>query len=721
MGAVVKQHTRKAAVLALALAIALGPRAGAQDEPSLAGAAPAAKDAAPAQPSVTSPSAMAAAPARAQPGPANPGPAAQSSARPAPASQAGARLSAGQPIPPAELAAFADGYVRAAMARDHIAGVTVSVVQDGQLVFKRGYGYADLERGRAVDPDRSLFRIGSISKTFTWIAVMKAVEAGRMRLDQPVNLYLPEKLRIPDQGFDQPIRVANLMDHSPGFEDKALGQLFEDRFDFVRPLEVYLRQARPRRVRPPGVVSSYSNYGAALAGEAASRVAGKPYERLIEDEILGPARLAHTTFREPHPPKPGLPAPMPAALAGDLAAPYRWTGSGFERRGYEYIEQVAPAGAASSTAADMARYMLLLLGDGSLEGAAIYGPATARAFRTPLRATPPRINGWAHGFVVYVLPGGYKGYGHDGGTLSFFSNMVVAPDLELGVFISTNTEGGEGLAGSFAPALIRQFYAPPPAPPRPGSPALIQQARAFTGYYLGTRRAYSGLEGFVTGARAGLQVGVTGDGRLLLAGPDGASAWVPDGAVGSGRFIGSQDDSRIAFEMQNGQATALLPSSGSVLYQRVSAWRSPRGLLLWAALTAAAALVTVLGLAIRNRREVRESAIQARASLVQNIQAGLWLAAFLLFGLWIGKALSDLAWVMYNWPGVLLILASACALVAAALTVPTLIALPAIWSGGRRVESWTYLRKAFFTVTVAIYLVFSVILGLHGALSPWSG
>jgi CubicO group peptidase (beta-lactamase class C family) len=82
------------------------------------------------------------------------------------------------------------------MDRDHIAGVTIAVVQNGQVVLKKGYGVASLKDGRAVDPDKTLFRIASISKTFTWIALMNEVEAGRMRLDTPINLYLPEpKLR----------------------------------------------------------------------------------------------------------------------------------------------------------------------------------------------------------------------------------------------------------------------------------------------------------------------------------------------------------------------------------------------------------------------------------------------------------------------------------------------------------------------------------------------
>lgn len=714
----------KAALAALALALALPALAGAQDEP-IPKAEPAAASPAAPIPNVELKPKPAPKPHPAAPAPATPIASAAAAARPAaPAApvQPGARLGAGQPLPPVELEAFVDGLVKDAMQRDHIAGVTVSVVQNGQVVLKKGYGFASLNPARPVDPDRTLFRIGSISKTFTWIAVMKEVEAGRMRLDQPVNLYLPPRLRVPDQGFDTPIRVINLMDHSPGFEDRVLGQLFEENFNHVRPLELYLRQARPKRVRAPGLASSYSNYGAALAGEAAAWTSGKPYERLIEEEILGPARLAHTTFREPHPAKAGLPASMPAEIAADISDPFRWSGVGFQRRSYEFIEQIAPAGAASSTAADMARYMLLQLGAGTLDGVTIYGPATARAFRTPIRPGPPGINGWAHGLIVATLPGGHQGYGHDGATLSFYSNMVVVPDLNLGLFISTNTESGVSLSARFAPAVVRQFYARPQVFPRPGSPELAQRADLFSGDYVGTRRAYSGLEGFVMRvARAGVKVGVSPDGRLVLSDFGGSSTYVPEGPVEDGRFIAPQDESRLVFLMKDGRATAFLPGGNGLLYERAAAWEKPATLGWLAALTALAAITTFVGLAVRNRRDLRQSSAQSRASLVQNIQAGLWLAAMALFGLFVSKATADVAWVMYHWPGALVILASTCAAVASALTLVTVMALPAVWSGGRRVDSWSYLRKASFTVTVLIYAAFAVMLGAWGALIPWSG
>ena len=634
---------------------------------------------------------------------------------------AGARLQAGQTIAPAELETFVDGVVTQAMQRQHIAGVTVSVVQNGQVLLKKGYGFASLSPQRAVDPDRTLFRIGSISKTFTWIAVMKEVEAGRMRLDQPVNLYLPEQVQVRDQGFDRPVRVVDLMDHAAGFEDRAYGQLFVRDYQYIRPLELYLRRERPKRVRPPGQVSSYSNYGAGLAGEAVSWVSGRPFERLMEEEIFLPLGMRHTTFREQRPSKAALPAPMPAELAADVAEGFRWRGGGFEPRPYEYIGQLAPAGSASSTAGDMARYMLALLGGGQLGGAAIFGPGTAQAFRTPVLATPPGVNGWAHGFIVEPLPGGRTGYGHAGATPTFMSNMVTAPELNLGVFVATNTPSGAALAQDLPQAVVREFYAAPTPFPRPGSPGLSQEAARFAGHYLSTRRAYGGLEGFVGLLTGDAEVRATPAGRLVTTDAGGPRVWVPDGPIEQGQFVAADGDDRLAFRMSGGQAVSYQSAAGLQQFERTSFWRSPAALGLMTGLTAAAAIVGLAGAMLRSRREQRENQVQNRAALVQNLQAALWLISMATFGVWGAKTLFDPARLVFGWPEPLLVTASACGLVAAALTATTLVALPAVWRGGRRVDSWPILRRAAFTVTVLIYLTFSILLARSGALAPWSG
>lgn len=637
-----------------------------------------------------------------------------------PATAAGARLAAVEPLPQAELEAFTDGLIRDAMDREHIAGVTVAVVQNGQVVLKKGYGAASLSPLRRVDPDTTLFRIGSISKTFTWIALMKEVEAGRIRIDAPINLYLPEILAVKDQGFRAPVRVINLMDHSGGFEDRALGQLIEKNPQRERSLAEYLMKERPHRVRPPGAISSYSNYGAALAGEAVTYVTGRPYERLIEDEILTPLALNHTTFREARPRDPGLAGPMPAPLARDLSQGFRWTAAGFKARPYEYLGHIAPAGSASSTAADMARYMSMLLNNGSLDGATIYGPKAAQAFRTPIRQVPAGINGWAHGFIQYALPGGHAGYGHDGATLSFVSRMVVAPDLKLGIFISTNTETGAELVRRYPDRLVRQFYMPPQLFPRPGDPALVALSKRYEGHYLGSRRAYGGREGFIGLLRSGVTVDVTPEGRLLTIDANGPRAWTPEGDPALGRFISATGDEHIAFLGDGPRATAFMGALGEQTFERAHFWTETTVMATVAALAGLCAAVTLAGIFLRNRREFRQTPIQSLMSLIQNIQAALWLTSLGLFAMWLSKT-ADGANIMYGWPGPSLMIGEACAIVAAVMTVITALFLPAVWRGGRRVDSWTQLRKAGFTLTVAIYLSFSALLLIWGAFEFWRG
>ncbi|WP_293676142.1 serine hydrolase [uncultured Phenylobacterium sp.] len=696
-----------AAMMLLLAPVALAPAAVAQDTSPAQNTPPAESAPAAAVPKRPIPS------TRLRPAPAAPAPAAAIPRQPN-----GARQAVGQALDPAELEAFMDGWIANAMAREHVPGATISVVQNGQVILKKGYGFADLANRRRVDPDRSLFRLGSVSKTFTWILLMKEVEAGRIRLDRPINLYLPEKVRLPGKGGE--IMVRNLMDHSAGFEDRALGQLFENDPRRVRPLDLYLRQERPDRVRAPGVLSSYSNYGVGLAGAATAFVSRKTFERRVEDLITGPLGMNHTTFREPRPERRGLPGAMPARLRGDVATGYGWRAAGFMADDYEYIGHIAPAGSASSTAGDMSRFMLMLLGDGAWNGTTVFGPQTARAFRSPIQKTPPGINGWAHGFIMMDLPGGRRGYGHLGHTIAFHTNMTLVPELGLGVFISTNGERGGKLSDVLPAAVVRHFYTAPPIFPRPGSRDLVEAGEIFEGDYISTRRAHGGLEAFVHLLQGQAEVDVTSGGRLVVARNGESMAFVPEGPVSEGRFISTVGEERIAFRMRDGHPVSFRSGPNIETLERAAFGERVSTLIAGAVLTLLAAVATLVGLAVRNRRDLRQNQMQARASLVQTIQAGLWIAAIGLFALW-GAGASDVQAIMYRWPGPLVVTASACALVAAALTLVTIVATPAIWQGGRRVDSWPVLRKVSFTLTVLIYAGFSVLLALGGALEPWSG
>jgi CubicO group peptidase (beta-lactamase class C family) len=606
----------------------------------------------------------------------------------------------------------------------HIAGTTVSIVQDGRVVLEKGYGFASFAPPRRVDPKTTLFRIGSISKTFTWIEVMRAVEAGKVDLDTPVNTYLPPELRLPDEGFKEPIRVRDLMTHSPGFEDRVLGVLFAARPSDLLPLDDFLARYRPRRVREPGEVSSYSNYGAGLAGAIVEQVNGAKWQDLIERDVIEPLGVTHITGREPYPARAGLPEPLSAELTQDLSKPFRWNGVTYGERAFEYITQIAPAGAMSASASDMACYMLLLLGDGTLDGVTVFGAQAARAFRTPLTKLSPDLGALDAGFFDQPLPGGFRGYGHNGATLSFFSDMTVVPALRLGIFASTNTEGGAALSDALPARVIERFYAPPREPPAAvGNVDVAAARRTFAGNYLSTRRRYSGLEGFVMRVQSVVSIGVTPDGYLVASGVGGSPQRFVQGP-GHDDFVNANGPSgglgRIHFERDGDRAIriAVVP----IAFERTTPLYDRSTLVFCAGLALLAALAIAIGGFLRLASKPAASEGQRLAGRVQLGCAWLWLASFVAFAMFAARA-ADAVNIVYTWPGVPMLAASSAALLASALTFVSALFLPAVWrgalDGARPVAGWSTWRKTRYTLAFLIFAALAIVLGAWGALAPW--
>lgn len=616
------------------------------------------------------------------------------------------------------LETFVDGVMASAMAQQHVAGAAVVVVQNGQVVLKKGYGVDRLSPRRAVDPDRTLFRLGSVSNTFTWIALQKEIESGRMRLDAPVNLYLPERLQIKDQGFRQPIRLRDLITHTAGFEDKALGVLVERDWRRERNLNTYLRQERPRRVREPGQTISYSNYGAALAGGALANVRGDTYERVIEQILLVPAGLANTTFREPRPERPDLVQPMTPAMAANVTQNLAWSGGRFVARPFEYLGHNAPAASASATPADMGRYMTLLLAGGGAGGVTVWSPAVDRALRGDLYRPASGAVAWTGGLQDLPLPGGRRGFGHDGSTLFSNANLMIVPSLNLGVFVAANSGDAAHLTGDLPAQIVREVYGPAAAPP-PGS-ANPPAVSNYVGAYLTTRRAYSGLEAFVGRLRGGVTVQAGTNGAIATKVDRVSRAWFPSDQPSVYRAADG-DPQPLVFRLDDaGRAHALVGSAGSVTYERRGALDNP---LLMAGLAGAAlicALAVVGGLFFRFSANARQSMVQSRAALSQTLQSVLWLIAMGCFGAWALAGSAKIERLLLDWPGGLVITASACALVAGILGVGNLVLLPLVWKGGRRVDSWSVGRKLRFTLTTLIFASLTVLIGLWGGLTPWA-
>jgi CubicO group peptidase (beta-lactamase class C family) len=390
----------------------------------------------------------------------------------------------------AELEAFIDGVMEANLREKHVAGATVSVVKDGALFFAKGYGYANVDQRRPVDAERSMFRIGSISKLFTWTAVMQLVEQGKLDLDTDVNKYIDFK--IPDT-YPQPITLRAIMTHTPGFEEDGRDLFTEDSARMI-PLGKWVATHIPGRVRPPLTYSSYSNYATALAGYIVARVSGMSWDDYIEQHILTPLGMTHTTGRQP----------LPARFKPDMSDGYSWGDGRFNLKKFEIVNGASPAGSVGASAADMARFMLAHLGNGAAPGGArILAESTAVRMHTRTFGHDPRLPGFALGFYEKSSHG-IRIIGHGGDTRLFHSDLALIPSENVGVFVSYNTDtGGELSFGPFLTQFLDHYY-PTPPPPTVLPADARAQAKLVVGEYAFNRRSYTtfqkalGLTGDIT-------------------------------------------------------------------------------------------------------------------------------------------------------------------------------------------------------------------------------
>ncbi|HEY0437654.1 MAG TPA: serine hydrolase domain-containing protein [Phenylobacterium sp.] len=385
---------------------------------------------------------------------------------------------AAHPLTAEDVSAYFDGMIPSEMERADIAGVVIVVVKDGQTLFERGYGVADVKSGRPVDPDATLFRPGSISKLFTWTAVMQLVEAGKIDLDADINRYLDFKVPPLD---GKPITMRQLMTHTPGFAD-ASKDLFPPDVAHLKPLSRMREVPMPERIFPPGTTPAYSNYGASLAGYIVQRVSGQRFEDYVAAHIFAPLGMTHSTFEQP----------LPKAWAANMSSGYR-TASG--RPGPYELVQMPPAGALATTGSDLSRFMIAHLQDGEYQGQRILGAQTA-AYMHSLQFQPaPPLPGMALGF--YQEPAnGHRVIGHAGDTGLFHSDLHLWLDDHVGMYISLNSAGtggagalGVGLRTSVFRGFNNRYFPAARAADPPTWPSAKADGQTLSGYYLSTGRS----------------------------------------------------------------------------------------------------------------------------------------------------------------------------------------------------------------------------------------
>ena len=377
------------------------------------------------------------------------------------------------PLDAADLGAFFDGIIPLQLERNDIAGATVWVMKDGKLLLQKGYGFADAKEQKPVDPTQTIFRLASISKLFTWIAVMQLQEQGKLDLDTDVNNYLDFKIR---PAFGKPITLRNLMTHTGGFEEEVRNILLI-KTKKTLTLRDFLIENQPHRLFAPGTIPGYSNYGVGLASYIVQRVGGEPFEQYVAEHIFLPLGMTHSSFYQP----------LPTELEKLPSEGYRGS-TDKPALGFEVFNP-AGAGGLSSTASDMGRFGQALLNGGALDGKRILKSETLDAmYRPQFRASnqmPPICMGFYE-----TWRNGLRWIGHEGDLIAFHSLFFLERSQKLILFVAFNTASASAKP---RPELVQMFsdrYFPSNQ-----KQEFVQESRdelhAIEGTYQSTRRADS--------------------------------------------------------------------------------------------------------------------------------------------------------------------------------------------------------------------------------------
>ncbi|MDO4258378.1 MAG: serine hydrolase domain-containing protein [Actinomycetaceae bacterium] len=403
-----------------------------------------------------------------------------------------------------------DGYMPAALESQKIAGATVAVVKDGQVLTTRGFGYADTGKGgsgeaKAVDPEETLFRVASISKIPTSIAVMQLVEDGKIDLDADINTYID----IPIQRrFDSPITVRHLLTHTAGFEEHKGEGTGKESFD----LEVGVMTEPPEQVYEPGTTPAYSNYGMNALGLIVQKVSGQRFEDYVKTQIFDPLGMDSTTYEQP----------VPEHLKWRLSQGY--TDSTQSAGAFEVAPQ--PAGSLTSSAEDFATFM------------------NAHITRDPRILTPQsweqmwsaapneKLGGMQEGERVglgYMLGerNGHKTAGHGGDTGLFHSWYETYPEQGIGVFVSVNSTGTgtSDIRDDFLERFADQYLTDVSTELEISSEERAQHVQEVSGTYESSRALHSTFFTSIHAAQA-VTVSAAPNGNLVIAAGGQASEFV---------------------------------------------------------------------------------------------------------------------------------------------------------------------------------------------------
>ncbi|MBL4803161.1 MAG: beta-lactamase family protein [Emcibacter sp.] len=431
--------------------------------------------------------------------------------------------------------AFVDGLVIPLMKNHNSPSGTVAIVKGGEVIFSKGYGHQNIKNNIMVEADKTLFRPGSTSKLFTWVAVMQLVEQGKLDLDSDVNQYL-KTFQIKDSFPGQPVTMRHIMTHSAGFEDGAVGYLIFDDPARIMPLAAAMKKYQPVRVNPPGKQTAYSNYATAIAGLIVANISGIDFNAYLQKNIFDVLGMQSSSFMEP----------LPDNLNKNMATAYVFEGGAYVEKPFEIIANFGPAGAMSATSTDMVKFAQAILNGGQYEGGRILKAETVKQMLTRNFSHDDRLMGMALGFYE-TEHNGLRFVGHGGDTIYFHSELVIDQKNDMAFFVSFSGAGGSTVRSAFKDAFYDAFV---PVVVEKITPPSDFSARAgkYAGNYLFWRSGFSTLDKAMGIFGGGVSVQPTADNTLVVVLGDKASQYVE---IGENLFRKIDSLERMAFQENN--------------------------------------------------------------------------------------------------------------------------------------------------------------------------
>jgi len=357
---------------------------------------------------------------------------------------------------PPEMVQSIEDYVAPKMDELRSPGLQVGIVKGTTLVYEGYYGWSDIESKKPVD-EGTLFRIGSISKTFTAIGLMQQWEMGKFQLDNDVSQYLSKPLVFPPNPDTDPITFRHLLTHTSGGGEflsykqilmKGQGIFVEG--DDYKPLDQYLRLGFRPRI-DPGLKHAYCNYGFGVVGVLIEDLSGSPFHLYMKENVFGPLQMQTTTYHHNY------------EILTRTATGYKIKKGEYKIDSHK-ATGITPAGSIYTNIDEFSHYMIAILNGGQYKGTNVIKTETLEMMMDTQFTEDPRQLGYGLAFRIYGNDlWGHRMIGHGGHIpFGFTALMIFCPEEKTGVFVFSNSQ--ERAGSEIAPALLRMVMNIQPKP-----------------------------------------------------------------------------------------------------------------------------------------------------------------------------------------------------------------------------------------------------------------